>query len=259
MTLQSLNHDERRQWVLSGGIAFAVHAAIIGAVLSSVSIVTPPAPEPVVLVELPPMEDVPELVPTMAQTSVAPADAAVQPSGMAMSARPVTPILEQPRLAPAAPVAAPVSAPMVRAPLPSNIVSAAQPSANAAPVQPAVAAPASGAVSSAPAAAAASDPNARRQEVNYFALISSHLNRRKTYPAEARQARQQGIVSVRFTVDRSGGVSNISVRRSSGHDILDSATVALLQRVAPLPRMPAAMQRESITITLPIEYSLTTN
>jgi protein TonB len=33
----------------------------------------------------------------------------------------------------------------------------------------------------------------------------------------------------------------------------------LLQRVAPLPRMPASMQRESVTITLPIEYSLTTN
>ena len=103
------------------------------------------------------------------------------------------------------------------------------------------------------------DPRARQQEANYFALVSAHLNRRKVYPAEARQARQQGVVTVRFTVDRSGGVSAVSIKRSSGHDLLDRATLDLLQRVAPLPRMPASMERDHVTLSLPIDYSLRTS
>lgn len=95
--------------------------------------------------------------------------------------------------------------------------------------------------------------------MDYFSLISAHLNRRKTYPTDAKKARQEGVVTVRFTVDRNGNVSNVSVRRSSGHDILDAATLQLMQRVAPLPRMPAAMQRDTVTVSLPIDYSLKTD
>lgn len=259
MTKRPIDPDDRLQWLLSGGVALAVHAAIIGAILQSVSISTPPAIEPVVLVELPPIDDVPELPPTMAHNSIEQSAEVVQPIAPTAPVQPMVESIAQPRMAPAFPVSAPVSAPLVRAPLPSNPVSVALDSGNVSPATPAATSVASAAAPAASPAAGASDPNARRQEVNYFALISSHLNRRKTYPAEARQARQQGIVSVRFTVDRSGGVSNISIRRSSGHDILDQTTIALLQRVAPLPRMPASMQRESITITLPIEYALNTN
>ena len=104
-----------------------------------------------------------------------------------------------------------------------------------------------------------SDAKSPKQEADYFALISAHLNRRKTYPAQARQARQQGVVTIRFTLDRSGAVSAVAIKRSSGHDLLDQATLALLARVAPLPRMPASFQRDSITLSLPIEYSLRTN
>jgi protein TonB len=265
MMRSAAQRDERRQWLVSSGVALVVHAAIVGAIVSSVSLASPQVPEPVVLVELPPMTDVPELPPTMERTSnervvteqvVDSAEPRVEQS----TTRPLIAPTQQPRIAPVlpntAPMAAPAAAPIVRAPLPSNPLTVAPAASGGTPAQTPSASPAAPVAS--PAVGAA-DPNARRQEVNYFALISSHLNRRKTYPAEARQARQQGVVSIRFTVDRSGGVSNISVRRSSGHTILDQATIALLQRVAPLPRMPASMQRESVTITLPIEYSLTTN
>ncbi|MDE2410218.1 MAG: energy transducer TonB, partial [Sphingomonadales bacterium] len=109
------------------------------------------------------------------------------------------------------------------------------------------------------AAPAAGDPRARKAELDYFALLSAHLNRRKAYPAEAKKARQEGIVTVRFTVDRDGNVSGAAVKRSSGFDLLDGATLDLLRRVAPLPRMPAAMPRDSVTISLPIEYALKTS
>jgi protein TonB len=106
---------------------------------------------------------------------------------------------------------------------------------------------------------AGSDPRAKRAEADYFSLIVAQLNRRKTYPAEAKKARQEGVVTVRFTVDREGNVSNVAIKRGSGFDILDTATLQLLARVGPLPRMPASMARESVSLALPIEYSLRTS
>ena len=90
----------------------------------------------------------------------------------------------------------------------------------------------------------------------WYALVSAHLERNKRYPREARREGQQGTPSVRFSVDRRGRVRDVSIVTSSGHELLDEATLSLLQRVSPLPPMPRAMGRESVTITLPIEYSL---
>ncbi|GAB3739527.1 hypothetical protein GCM10028794_23290 [Silanimonas algicola] len=98
-----------------------------------------------------------------------------------------------------------------------------------------------------------------RQERNYFAVISAHLNRRKTYPAEAKQARQQGVVVVRFRIDRDGHVLSADIRRGSGHALLDDATVELLRRVSPLPRIPRSIDRDELTLSLPIDYALTTD
>jgi protein TonB len=103
------------------------------------------------------------------------------------------------------------------------------------------------------------DPRAKKAELDYFSLLSAHLNRRKSYPPEAKRAREEGVVTIRFTVDRDGNVSNAAIKRTSGHDLLDLATLDLLRRVAPLPRMPATMARDTVTIALPIEYALKTS
>lgn len=232
-------NPEQRLWLGAGAGAAAGHALLLVLALGLVRHASAPPPEPVVLVELPPME--------------APvATASPEPT---------------PTPAPAQPVAAetPVRAPRTEAPLPADIVPLPAPR----PEQPATATPepapattqaAAPAAVAAPAyAPGADDPRARRQEMDYFRTLSAHLNRRKTYPAEARQARQQGVVTVRFTVDRAGNVSAVSIRQSSGHTILDDATLALMQRVAPLPPMPASMQRDHITLSLPIDYSLRTS
>ncbi len=244
MSALALSADDRRQWSVAGAIALSVHVAVAALVLAWVRPAEPPVPEPVVLVELPP------------EGAPAPAVAAQEPV-----------VQPQPDYAPQTAVAPPVDIPPVRAPLPSNPVTLPPPAAK--PAQPAASTPAAAAPAPAavvPSGSAAgagtvpgNDPRAKRQEADYFALVSAHLNRRKVYPPEARKARQQGVVTVRFTVDRNGSVSGTSIKRSSGHDILDQATLDLLQRVAPLPRMPSSMQRESVTLSLPIDYSLRTN
>jgi len=238
--------DDRRHWSFGATIALAAHLGAAAIVLGSTHAVEPPVPEPVVLVELPP------------EAAPAPAVSAQQP-------------VEQPQPDPVLPqrLTPPIDIPPVHAPLPSDPVvlpppppplPARQSSAAPAAVAPvnAIAVSPTG-TGTGTSATPGNDPRARKQEADYFALISAHLNRRKTYPAEARQARQQGIVIVRFTVDRGGDVSGVSIKRSSGHDLLDRATLDLLQRVAPLPRMPASMQRDSVTLSLPIDYSLRTS
>ena len=85
----------------------------------------------------------------------------------------------------------------------------------------------------------------------------AQLARRKEYPAAARQARQQGVAVVRFTLDAAGNVSGATITRGSGVEALDSATLALLRKVSPLPPIPRDMHKQSLTLSLPIEYALT--
>ncbi len=245
MSALPLNTEDRRHWSIAGTVALAAHVGVAALVLAWVRPAELTQPEPVVLVELPPQ--------------AAPAAAVAEQKAVEQA---------QPVFTPPQAITPPVNIPPVRAPLPSNPVTLPppppdQPARSAAPV-PAIAqaipltvAPAGS--GSGASATPGNDPRARQQEVNYFALVSAHLNRRKVYPAEARQARQQGVVTVRFTVDRSGGVTGVSIKRGSGHDLLDRATLDLVLRVAPLPRMPASMPRDNVTLSLPIDYSLRTS
>lgn len=233
--------DDRKAWTVAGAVALAGHVGLAALVLAWSREPAPVAPEPVVLIELPalPVAEVP--------APAALPEAQSQPQEPAPQT-PTTPIDVPP-----ARMAVPSSAVTLPPPAPVPPPRAAMPAAVAPSAPPSV--PAAAAASPATAA----DPRAKKQEADYFALISAHLNRRKTYPAEAKQARQQGVVTVRFTVDRNGSVSGASIKRSSGHEILDRATLDLLQRVAPLPRMPSTMQRDSVSLSLPIDYSLRTN
>lgn len=232
---------EGRTWAIAAASAIAAHLAAALAVLAWSRPAEPPAPEPVVLVELP---------------------AAAGP----VAETPSAPAVAQPAPTPVAPVAAQLHVPAVSAPLPEEpvVLPAAPLLTPARPPAPVAAVPALTPTPVVPQAgsggqssrASGSDPRAKAAELDYFALISAHLNRRKIYPPEARKARQEGVVTIRFTVDRAGNVSAAAIKRGSGHDLLDQATLELLQRVAPLPRMPATMARESVTLALPIEYSL---
>lgn len=241
----ALPAGDRRQWQIAATVALAAHVSAAALVLSWTRPVAPREPEPVVLVELPP--------------PAAAAPGAASPQAVARPQR-ATPPVPAPR--------PPVEAPPVAAPLPRDPVALPPPAA--APVArsetPAPATATASPLAVAPAATGTgttttpgNDPRARRQEADYFAMVSAHLNRRKVYPAEARRARQQGVVTVRFTVDRQGGVTAVSIKRGSGHEVLDRATLDLVRRVVPLPPMPPSMPRDSLTLSLPIDYSLRTS
>ena len=133
----------------------------------------------------------------------------------------------KPKPLPPKPVVRPVVArPPVDAPRPAP----AAPSPMAAPVAPAV------------------DPS-------WQAAVFGWIASRKTYPEEARRRGEEGRVSIRFTVDRSGRVMEAAISGPSGSARLDEAALALL-RQASLPAFPAAMTQPRITITTTMRYSL---
>lgn len=236
-----------RHWTVAAGIALIAHAGVIVlATTAFMGTLDPPPREPVMTIELPPL---------------AAAPAAIQ----AAPERPV-----EPNYIPPEAVAPPMDVPLVRAPLPSDPVTLPPPP----PLPPRrvmvtpvpAASPALNTVSvsqtgtgTGTSATPGNDPKAKAAEADYFSLVSAHLNRKKKYPSEAKKAMQQGIVTVRFTVSSDGGISGVSIKRSSGHALLDEATLDLMQRVAPLPRFPKSMTRDSVTLSLPIDYSLQTS
>jgi protein TonB len=86
--------------------------------------------------------------------------------------------------------------------------------------------------------------------------LSGWLAAHKTYPDAARQRGEQGHVVLRFTVERSGKVLEVTLVSGSGSPRLDEAAQAML-RNASLPPFPAQMPQERVTATVQIRYRLT--
>lgn len=108
------------------------------------------------------------------------------------------------------------------------------------------------AVPSAPAAA----PSPAGPPPDYLAALLARLNRYKEYPHKARLRHIQGRVLLWFALDRSGRLVAHRIARSSGHDILDAAATAMIQRAAPLPPLPESIPGAQMELVVPVDFSL---
>ncbi|WP_137156870.1 TonB family protein [Rhizobium sp. FKL33] len=85
---------------------------------------------------------------------------------------------------------------------------------------------------------------------NYKGLVQKKLNR-----AQKRiRARGEGSLVLSFTITADGGVSGARISRSSGDPKLDQAALALLDKAAPFPPIPAETGRKSYKMAVPIEF-----
>ncbi|WP_369060349.1 energy transducer TonB [Caulobacter sp. 73W] len=91
---------------------------------------------------------------------------------------------------------------------------------------------------------------------DYASRLRTWLESHKTYPRKARMRREEGIVEIRFVVDRAGHVLNGDVVRSSGHQMLDAEVIAMLARADPFPPAPRHLRGERIEISAPVEFFL---
>jgi TonB family protein len=66
-------------------------------------------------------------------------------------------------------------------------------------------------------------------------FVHSALEKVKTYPRIARERGVEGVVLVRFKVLPTGEIEKVDIVKSSGSDILDTASVRTVYRAAPMP------------------------
>jgi protein TonB len=109
------------------------------------------------------------------------------------------------------------------------------------------------AVPAAPAPGSVSD---RAAIASWRDLLLTRLQQSKRYPAAAEARREQGVVTLNFVVDRKGHVLARNIVKSSGSSALDDEVMAMVKRAEPLPAFPPAMTQGSISLTVPIRFSL---
>ncbi len=80
-------------------------------------------------------------------------------------------------------------------------------------------------------------------------LIGKAIENVKSYPMLARKRGMEGTVHVSFRINESGRPDEIEIKKSSGHSILDSATVKVVKKAAPYPHT-------NTRVEVPVAYRL---
>lgn len=187
--------------------------------------------------------------------------AAEEPAGKAGPASPRQ-AAEMSVPAPAAPPPVPVE--LRTAPPETRPIAAAEPAFPAAvnpgsrmPDAPGPAAKVAEPVAAGPQPAAAGGMETDRAKGGgYAARIRSWLLAHKIYPRGARMRRQEGVVQVRFVLDRRGGLIEGRIVGSSGSELLDREGLAMLARAVPYPAAPDEVRGDRIEFTAAIEFQL---
>jgi protein TonB len=88
-----------------------------------------------------------------------------------------------------------------------------------------------------------------------FAVPKGGYQMKPTYPESARRAGIEGTSLLRFEITEGGMVSRITVEKSAGHEELDRAAIAAVQkwRFEPARRGPQAV---AVWVTLPVRFEL---
>ena len=251
--------EDFKRWSLAAAIVCAAHFGLMAGYL----LLPTPQPEgaamsPAVIVELAPLPVAP----------ASPDDLAPGPDMLEAQPTPKPPEQVEPDVVEPMPkIEAPAE---VTLPLPEPKASVKKPEENpnqqkaeTKPVQQNTPAPRTTAAprseqstAAAPAAPSPGSAASRAAIASWRDLVLARLQQNKRYPASAESRREQGVVTLSFSVDRGGRVLARSIARSSGVASLDEEVLAMVQRAQPLPAFPPAMMQQSVNLVVPIRFSL---
>lgn len=265
-----LRPPETGRWAICIAVALGIHAAAAAAFIARWNAdPNQVANAPLILVDLQPLPVAPAIKPTEAPPGPPQRQAAAEPE----PSKPLEKTTEQPPPPPqhieAPPVLAPQEPVETTAALPpkppekfvEKLVEkrTEKPAEKQHPQKRAALASAPSAAekkaerAAAPVRGAASrDPDAAP---NWRSSLVARLERYKRYPPEAQSRGEHGVAQLAFRVDRSGGVHTPRIVRSSGSNLLDAATLALVERAAPLPPPPPELKGAQIAVVVPIQYN----
>lgn len=102
---------------------------------------------------------------------------------------------------------------------------------------------------SSPEAAPISSAPGSRDIRRILLQVADRIRRARRYPAAARRMGIEGTAVVSFRIRPEGGIRDVKIRKSSGHPLLDTASIDAVRRAAPLPYIRQAL-------VIPIRYTL---
>lgn len=118
----------------------------------------------------------------------------------------------------------------------------------------------SSAASAAPASQAPASPPASSETAagrkSWEGDVLARLEQFRRYPASSRTRREEGQPVIRFVIDREGHVLSCVLEHSSGFSALDREAMSLPSRAQPLPPPPPERSGTTITLVVPVEFTL---
>lgn len=256
-----LDHEDSAdlgRWALAGAVVLAAHAGLIATYLMFASRAPAGAPQAPVVVNLAPMPVSPQ----------SPLD--VAPGPEMVEAPPPEPVVDPP----------PPPEPIIEAtpPTPDPLVALPEPPKEPPPpevkkeepkekpeikpvrkIKPAprtTAAPRSERTTADTPSAPAQGANATAAMASWRDLVVAQLQRAKRYPGGAESRREQGVVTLSFSLSRNGAVLSRGIVRGSGYSELDQEVLAMVMRAQPFPAFPASMPQSRVSLSVPIRFSL---
>jgi periplasmic protein TonB len=200
----------------------------------------------------------------------------VQPAAVAPQAEPQKPQAEPQQPSPATaepaltPKPSPIAKPAPKAPMkpiaPATPQKAAPSTPSAEPSAPA--SPAAPAASSTPGPVAKADPQPGAPATappsvddagslaQYRMQLIGMAKRYKRYPRAAMDNNWEGDVVVRMVIGANGMIASMSIKTSSGHDILDKQAIDMFTKAKPLVPIPGALRGKEFTIEVRAIYNL---
>jgi TonB family protein len=91
----------------------------------------------------------------------------------------------------------------------------------------------------------------------YKKQIAESLARHQHYPRMARVRNWKGTAILQLDFGSDGRLDSYRLVRSSGHSILDDQAVQILVASLPLPRLPAPLEGNRLSLEVPVEFRLT--
>ena len=242
--LENENRAEFTRWSVAAAIVLAAHVGLVGSYMLWRSDHSQGAPmAPAVIIDLAPMPVAPASPldvatgPEMLESQPPPEEAVVEP--------PPPDVIEPPPPEPPPPVETPmVATPEPPPPEPKRVERKKPAPRSERRTAETPAAPSLGSVSSSASIASWRD------------LVVSQLQRAKRYPSSAEERREQGVVTLSFSLSRSGQVLSRGIARGSGYPELDQEVLAMVQRAQPFPSFPASMPQASMHLSVPIRFTL---
>ncbi len=90
----------------------------------------------------------------------------------------------------------------------------------------------------------------------YALTFAREISKDQRFPREAMMQGWVGTTEIKVIVGADGQIKDVSVAKSSGHQILDDEAVGKIMRAPHLPQLPETLLGQEFTIVVPITFRL---